>query len=626
MDPQLLKYYERELQFIKEMGSEYAKEYPKIASRLGIDGVETSDPYVERLYEGFAFLAARVQLRIDAEYPRFTQNIMNIVYPQYLSPTPSMAVVQFTPSPQANLEAGVRLPRGTVLTGNLKEGEQTACKYTTAHDVKLLPVKIKEAEYFSNVVSIASAPLPRGIKPKSGLRLRLSSTTGLPFNETPLNNLTVHFSGHGGQAVRLYEQVFGNACAVLLRSTESTSPLVEVLPVESIRQVGFSDNQSLLPDDSRSFSGYRLLREYFAFSDRFLFADFTGLGSVTKRCKHAEIDLIILFDRYDPELENRVTINDFSLFCTPAINLFPKRADRVHLSMSEEDYHVVPDRTRPTDFEVFQVDAVTGYGTNADEKQVFLPFYACNDLTDFVQHQAYYGVRRERRILSMQQRQRGPRSSYIGSETYVSLVDVNEAPFSNDLKQLEVQTLCTNRDLPLKMATGRGSTDFSLDISAPVASICCVSGPTKPKPSLSHKSGEAAWRLINHLSLNYLSLADDDKGGGAAALRELMSLYGDSNDAAVTKQIEGIRSIHAVGVTRRIPLPGPIAFGRGLEITIVFDESAFVGSGIFLLGSVLDNFFARYVSINSFTETVIKSEDRGEVMKWPVRIGQRQII
>jgi len=626
MDPLLLKYYERELQFVKEMGGEYAEEYPKIASRLGIDSVETSDPYVERLYEGFAFLAARVQLRIDAQYPKLTQNLMNMVYPQFLTPTPSMAIVQFTATAQASLEAGVELERGVVLKAQLKEGEQTSCKYKTAQAVTLWPIKLAQVEYFTNVGSLSKIPQLENLKIKAGLRLTIESLNELPLNEILLDQLDVHFSGHGPQAVRLYEQLFANTCAIVLRSVEPSQKFVQVLSPDHLQPLGFDDDHSLLPDDDRTFSGYRLLREYFAYPSRFLFARFTQLRSALQRSKGTKLELMVLFDYCDIELENRVNRDDLALFCSPAINLFSKRADRIHLNTAQESFHVVADRTRPMDFEVFQVDAVNGYASNSDEKQKFMPFYSCNDLTDLENQQAYFSVNRERRLISQRQRKQGMRTNYIGSESYVSLVDASEAPYNGEIKQLEVTTLCTNRDLPLKMPIGKHSSDFSLDISAPVASVCCLKNPTKPRPSLSYSSGETAWRLINHLSLNYLSLKNSEQGKGAAAMRQLLSLYGDPNDAAIGKQIEGLRSIDAIQVTRRLPMSGPIAFGRGLQITVVFDESAFVGTGVFLLGAVLDQFFARYVSINSFTITVIKSEERGEIKTWPMRIGRRQIV
>jgi type VI secretion system protein ImpG len=214
----------------------------------------------------------------------------------------------------------------------------------------------------------------------------------------------------------------------------------------------------------------------------------------------------------------------------------------------------------------------------------------------------------------------------MGSETFISLVDLNEAPYSASLKQLEVDALCTNRDLPLHTEFGRSDTDFTLDVSAPIEAIRCVHGPSRPKASLAAHEGEASWKLINQLALNYSSLIDTAQHQGASALKQLLNLYIDSNDVVMRKQVEGILAIEAEYVTRRIPVSGPIVFGRGVELTVLFDESAFVGSGIFLLGTILDHFFARYVAINSFTQTVIKSQTRGEVKRWPVRMGQKHIV
>jgi type VI secretion system protein ImpG len=169
------------------------------------------------------------------------------------------------------------------------------------------------------------------------------------------------------------------------------------------------------------------------------------------------------------------------------------------------------------------------------------------------------------------------------------------------------------------MAVGRGKTDFTLESGAPVLSVQCIAGPTRPKPS--HAYGETAWRFISHLSLNYLSLVDNDELEGASAVRELLSLYSDGKDAASVKQIEGIKSIASRPVNGRIPTTGPITYGRGVEITVTCDEHAFEGTGVFLLGAVLDEFFSKYVSINSFTRTIIRSSDRGEIIRWPARLG-----
>ena len=301
------------------------------------------------------------------------------------------------------------------------------------------------------------------------------------------------------------------------------------------------------------------------------------------------------------------------------VNLFPRRADRIDMSGDSFEHHVLVDRTRPMDFEVHHIDSVTGYGSGADGEQRFEPLYGASDLGG--PGRSYYQVRREPRLLSQRQRERGPRSSYIGSETFITLVDAAEAPYRHGLRQLGVTVWCTNRDLPLSMPLGLGHTDFILDIGAPVLAVRVVAGPSRPLPSFAE--GAVAWRLINALSLNYLSLADAaaDSGQGAVALRDLLALYCHKEDPVAQRQVEGVRSVQARPVTRRMPAPGPITFGRGLEITVTLDDAAFEGAGAFLLGGVLSHFFAQYVSINTFAETVVRTLGRGTIMRWPAREG-----
>jgi len=625
MDPRLLEYYNRELQHLRELGGEFAREFPKIAGRLGLEGFECADPYVERLLEGFGFLAARVQLKMDAEFPRFTQHLLEIIYPHYLAPTPSMAVVQFQPDPtEGALEKGFVVPRGGELRSILGKGEQTPCEYRTAHEVTLWPLELVEAQYFAGREPVAQLEPADLARVRAGVRLRLRTTLpDLSIGNLALDRLELFL--HGGDVLpgRLYEQLLANAVMVVVRPGERPAPWYEKVAGSAIQRLGFEDGQALLPCPPPSFHGYRLLHEYFAFPQRYLFVALSGLGPAARRCAGRELEVLILFNRADPALENAVTAANFALFCTPAINLFPKRADRIHLSDQVAEHHVVADRTRPMDFEVYQVTGVTGIGAE-NEEQDFLPFYASYDRLSQRDRRSFYTVHRLPRRLSDRQRRHGPRSSYVGSETYLALVDADETPYRGSLRQLAVTTLCTNRDLPLHMPVGRGDADFTLASGAPVGSVRCLAGPTPPRPS--HAHGDTAWRLISHLTLNYLSLADSDARQGAVALRELLALYGDLADAAVRKQIDGVCSIQAAPITRRAPTPGPIAFARGLEVAVTLDESAFEGVGSFILGAVLEQFFAKYASINSFTETVVKSTERGEIVRWPARIGRRHTL
>jgi type VI secretion system protein ImpG len=230
------------------------------------------------------------------------------------------------------------------------------------------------------------------------------------------------------------------------------------------------------------------------------------------------------------------------------------------------------------------------------------------------------------------------RSSYIGSEVFIGLVDSAHAPFSGDLRQLSIQTLCTNRDLVLHMPVGIGKSDFALDVAAPVTGIRVIAGPSRPYAPLA--DGNVAWKAISHLSLNYLSLVNSTPQEGASALRDLLDLYAGSGDVGARKQVDSVRSVRVVPVVRRLPpmlretasassakgSASRLSFGRGLEITVEVDEMAFEGGSAFLLGSVLAQFFSRYVSINSFTETVLRSLGRGEIYRWVPQWGARPTL
>ncbi|NWE50512.1 type VI secretion system baseplate subunit TssF, partial [Pseudomonas gingeri] len=492
MNPRLLDLYNQELQHVRESAAEFAKEYPKIAGRLTLSGIDCADPYVERLLEGFAYLTARVQLKLDAEYPTFTHNLLEIAYPHYLAPTPSMTVVQLQADPdEGSLAGGFTLPRDSVLRATLGKDTQTSCEYRSAHAVTLWPLQVSQAEYFGNPSAVLGRLAASEPKAKAGLRLTLRTGAELPFNQLDLDSLPLYLNGADEQPFRLYEQLLGNACAVFARAPGGD--WVERLPPDALRACGFDDREAAMPVVAQAFQGYRLLQEYFALPQRYLFVEFAGLGRAVKRCAGQELELIVLFERFDQSLEGSVGSAQFVPFCTPAINLFPRRVDRIHLSDRVNEHHVIADRTRPMDFEIHSLTGVTGHGTGPD--QPFLPFYAVRDPSRYGRDQAYYTLRREPRVLSSEQRRKGTRSTYIGSETFISLVDSQQAPYRHDLRQLGVSALCTNRDLPLFMNVGTGKSDFTLADSAPVSAVRCLAGPSRPRASHAHDN--TAWRLIS---------------------------------------------------------------------------------------------------------------------------------
>ena len=623
MDPRLLDYYNRELQFMREMGAEFAQAYPRIAARLGLEGLECADPYVERLLEGFAFLTARIQLKLDARHPDFTQHLLEMVYPHFLCPVPSCAVVEFAPDLKEGAQlAGQRIERGASLRTPLGKGDRTSCEFRTAHDVALWPLTVLEAKYLSGSGALTTQGIGTDGRARAAIRLRLKAAAGVSMRSLPLDSLTFFLKATPDVTHRLYEQIVADCVGFYVRSTRQGAA-VHFRSAASVRQLGFEDDEALLPVSHRTFQGYRLVQEYFTFPERFMFFALDDLKEAVQRCDGDELEIYIAMGRAQPALENAVDASHFRLFCTPAINLFTRSADRIHVDPFDTEHHLVVDRNRPADFEIFGVQNLQAVGAGGETIAQILPFYSVDHRTDPHSSALYYTIQRRLRMLSARQQQSGARAGYIGTECFVSIVDSAQRQLANPIRQIDAQALCTNRDLPIKLTFGQGRTDFLIEGGAPVDSVRCIAGPSYPRSSPAF--GDTAWRLISHLSLNYLSLLDQEAQSGAQMLRDLLALYPDPNDSAAARQIEGVRSVGYKPVVRRMPTPGPISYGRGLEIVVTLDDGAFEGSGIIALASVLERFFARYVSINSFTQMRVHSATRGEVKAWPVRTGRRQI-
>ncbi len=623
MDPRLLRYYNEELRHLREMGAEFAQAFPKIAARLGMEGLEVTDPYVERLLEGFAFLAGRIQLRLDAEFPRFTQRLLEIVYPQFLNPTPSMLIAQLHPElGDAALATGVRVPRGSVLTSRVGKAGATPCEFRTSHEVTIWPLELTQVEYLTMAGDMPLVARPEWRRYRAGLRLRLRATGGLDFSRLALQDLRLHFSGVDEIASRVHELVCGHALGIVVQ-TPGRGGRAELLDADAILPVGYEDDQSLLPPTHAGFAGHRLLQEYFAFPHRFLFCDLAGIGPALRAVGGQEADVTILFSRPNPALQQAVDVHYLKLNCVPAVNLLERRCDRIHVSRESTEQHVVPDRTRPLDFEIHSLLDVQGYGVGVESRWNFLPFYAAYH-TEPGEHAAYYTVQREPRLLSSTQLRDGPRSSYIGTEVYLSLVDPKEAPFSEDLQQVGVRALCTNRDLPILMPVGQAGGDLALSGASAVREVSVLKGPSRPLSAL--REGNVAWKLINQLALNHLSLLDTDAEQGASTLRQILRLYAPAGDAGAQRQIDGLRSVKVGPVVRRLPMPGPITFGRGVAVDVEVDDHAFEGGSAYLLGTVLERFIARHASINSFTQLRLASPARGEILAGRPRSGARPLL
>ncbi len=622
MNPQLLEYYKNELNHAREMGNEFASEFPKIAGRLGIETMECTDPYVERLLEGFAFLAARVQLKIEDSHGQLARNLLEMVYPNAVAPIPSICVTEFKPSlDEGSLSEGFPIERGARLYGQRAPDDRTQVEFRTSHTVELWPIRIAEVRALNSNAALKAAGVRSPNKANSALLVELEATDGMEFSELPIEAISFFCAGTDETGFRLYEQLFRHTTRISV--LDGRKELLHPSKTCSLETQGFSDDEALLPVALNGFQGYRLIQEYFACPERFLFANVNGLLPFVKQAEGNRCSLVFEFDNSDIEFIESLTTANLRLHCVPAINLFEKTLDRVHLDHSEHEYHLVTDRARPMDFEVYSVQQVEGHGSRGSDEQKFHSYFSVNESRQHAN--AFFTVRREPRKLSSRQKQVGTRSSYVGSEIFLSIVDGDQAPYRSDLRQLSIKALCTNRDLSLQLPVGRGDSDFELDVGAPLESIRALIGPTRPKPSRAHFRD--AWRLVSALSVNFLSISDSEDGQHAAALlRRMLEVNLDTNNSTHRRQLEGVVALTTLPVTRKRVRGSHIEIAHGMQIRLQCDESAFEGLGVYLFGSVMERFFARYASINSFSETVLETVQRRELERWSVRLGDRGAV
>ncbi len=611
MSEELLPYYNRELAFIRRLGAEFAATHPKIAGRLQLGADVVEDPHVERLIEAFAYLNARIRYKLDDDFPEITSALLDVLYPHYQNPVPSMAIVQMVlDRGQGQLTTGYTVPRESAVETDAIDGEP--CRFRTTYPVTLWPIEVASASLASRPFS---APVvPWLAKATAVIRLQLRCMApDLRFGKLALDRLRFFLKGQAQHVFPLYELLFNNTVGIALGNSP-TDPQPVLLDKRCVQAVGFQRDQGMLPYSTRSFLGYRLLTEYFAFPEKFLFFDLAGLNPQILAAAGGTLELFFYLDRSTQDLEQNVAADTFQLGCTPVVNLYRHLAEPIALAHTETEYRVVPDARRPLAAEVYSVERVTA--TSPDNETVeYQPFYSIKHGRSAVPRQAFwYATRRAA--------EQGDRRGDRGTEVFLSLVDLGFTPFAPADWTLSVETTCLNRDLPHRLPFGGGQPLLRLVAGGPLARVECLTRPTATlRPGL--KRG-TLWRLISHLSLNHLSLADYEDG--ADALREILKLYDFADSAQTRSIIDGILSIRSRRVVGRTGEAGS-GFCRGIELAVHFDEERFAGNGVFLFAAVLERFLGLYCSINSFSRLVATTNQReGEMHRWSPRAGETVLL
>jgi len=651
MHREFLDQYNRELRILYEQAKEFAEEYPGVAERLGGLIQERMDPMISGLLEGAAFLAARVQLKIKHEFPQFTGNLLEQLLPHHLAPTPSALLARVEPPfADPNLKDGMTIEAGSYLDAAYVERERrVACRYRLASDIMLWPFEVTAAAFFPTPAPLQALNLETGPEIAAGMQISLQrrafakpsdepseeQARKLPetwFSNCAASDLPVHILGDEAGAIRLYEMLFAHCRGIHFRYLDQFGdPKFIKAPQDCMVQIGFGENEALLPGDKRIFRGFDLLRELFMFPAKFLGFRLMGIGDALRRIESNALDILFTFERTDAKLGPVVRPQIFSLYTAPAVNLFELTTARVPVRTNEHEYHVVPDRSRYLDYEPHRILKVFAHYQGSGDKVEVYPLYSAPATEAPVSEATFYTIRRSIRRRSTEERRYGRASNYVGTDVFISLSP--GSPRGTDtpaLAELSVRALCSNRHLTEHLPVGQGGADFVLPDDTSLV-VTCVAGPSAPRESIvnqigsseSNPTGTAAWRLINILSVNHLGLIARGTGNSPQALREILSLFADTSDSAVERRIRGVTSIDSRAIVRRIRQESGTGAARGLEITVTCDEKAFEGSGVFLLGAVLERFFSEYAPINNFVETVIRTPERGIVMRWRPRLGAR---
>lgn len=609
MRDELYDYYESELTFLHQMGANFAEKYPKVAARLLLDPDGSKDPHVERLLEGFAFLAARVHLKVDDEFPEITESLLGMLYPHYLRPIPSMSIAQFYLDPeQGKLTTGLTIPRGSSLRTQRVADEPV--RFRTCYDTTLWPFDVTDAQW--GTPDRLQPPI-RVRDATAFLRVELTCLPDITFEKLEMSSFRFALHGDAPLQYSLYELLCNNCAQIFVRDP-AAGPKAQprLLETGSLRAMGFPDDEAMLPYPKRSFSGYRLLQEYFSFPDKFFFFELGGFSPALLGGFKEKIELIFFISPFElserqQKLEVAVSPGTIRLGCTPVLNLFPKSADPILLDQTRTEYQVVPDARRRYAAEVFSVDDVVITNPQSHETTQLEPLYSFRHSAEGKQAQVFWHARRRPSTLKGDE----------GTDVYLSFADLSGRAAQPDSDTVTVRCTCSNRDLPSRLPFGNQAGDFEVE---GLPSIKRVVALRKPTPPLRPPMGRAAmWRLISHLSLNYLSLVED----GRDALKEILRLYNFSNLLDLGKQIEGIKDVKSERHFAPVVSENGISFVRGTRVTIDFDEEHYAGGGVYLFARVLEHFLGLYASLNSFTQLVAVTRQRREALReWPPRAGQ----
>lgn len=601
-----LQSYLDELSYLREQGRAFARRYPAVGSRLELTAGRPADPHVERLIESFAFLTARLQRRMDAEFPEISTAMLSVLYPQLATIVPPMTIACFEPDLARGKWTGAyEIPAGTALFARNREG--IPCRFRTCYPVSLWPLRVAEA---------TADPPARygwaGAAAASVIRIRLACPDP-GFAALGLDRLRFHLDGDAEHTGVLYDLLAGSTIGVCVLPAGATGPKPRLLASSTLAPAGFGSDDAVLPNPPPAHDGYRLLQEYFHFPRKFLFFDCDLRGA---ELSGTAIDLLILLDRPIPS-GLRIAAGNFRLGATPAINLFPKTSEPIRIDHRRFEHRLVADHRREITTEVHSILSVSLSANPAEQTRRIEPFYSLR------QQAVDQGAANGGQPRAFWHARRAPRDQdgVLGTEVYLSFLDRDFSPSNPPAETVFAHLLCTNRGLAAEVPAGAL---FEADQAMPVAGIRCLDKPTSPGyPAL---GGETLWRLVSSLSLNHLSLGGDR---GLETLKEILRLYCPEDRPAARRQIEGIVEMDCRSAVRPSP-GGPwrgFRHGHAISLALDSDGHRYAGGSAAMLARVLRHFLALHSSVNSFAEVSVRlSPSQEDWIRWPPLAGSQPLL
>jgi type VI secretion system protein ImpG len=611
MSDELLVHYNRELLAIRRSAAAFGAENPRIAGRLRLSEDSIEDPHVGRLVEAFAYLTARVRQKLDDDFPELTSAMLGILYPHYDRPLPSMSILQFETKPDMSEPSTV--PALTLFDTEPVDGQR--CRFRTAHDVTLHPVAVQAAVLGARPITAPESPKAASASACLRLTLEITAPDG-DFARNAPERLRFFLRGQPQLVYPLHELLLNDAILIAL-AEGANDPAPVFLDPAALSPGGFGEAEGLLPYAPTSHLGFRLLTEYFAFPDKFLFVDLDLPPKARLAGKGRLLDVFIYLRKPSPLLERSISAAAFALNCVPVVNLFPQVAEPIAFHQRHSEYRVVPDSRRPQALEVYGIGQVAAIDADGGRRAI-QPFYAVGHEIDGE------GLKASARNTVWWLTHRRPADAQNpGSEVYLSLTDPDFNPRQPASETLHIEALCLNRNLPERLPFGGGQP--ALRLLEPLPMVKSLRLLTAPTPTVRPEIGKGGhWKLISHLSLNHLSLVSD---GGLEALKEILTLY-DFRDSAETRAlIDGIVGLSSAMGTARVRSRGHTAFCRGIDVRLTFDDQNFSGNGVYMMASVLERFLGLYASVNSFSRLTAMVKGRTEVLKtWPARAGAMALL